>query len=445
MSSLMSEEQAAAAELVVFDNDAGKDDIVTLIVLMAAHVRTAVASSSSSSTKWSSSTGRGDDETTKKPWRPLRLLGLTLLDGDSFIEPAADAMRRMLALASAASPDLQHVPVLESPLKCSAQPFPTVWRRSSVTIDFLPVLNSPFVTARLRSVEAAASVHTPGAASAVSLRHQGHEGLAVMVMQEFSRRGSRTPITLLATGPLSNVAHCIDKYGAAFTDCVGRLVVMGGAVHVDGNVWQEHIGAEATIGRSVDGSAEWNIFWAASAARKVLCQSVFASASTAAESRIVLFALDATNSVPITADRVREFGKCRSRVFQYAGMSRTIINDGGEDGEDSNDIAELVPPVTAPFAQIAGTCWSIVPWYPRETAPAYYAFDVLTAAFLVDPTICDLVPTRIGVIAEPNHPSEGRTYPVDLAAADGVVGTVLLAKNVNQQRFYEIMYDACSL
>lgn len=262
----------------------------------------------------------------------------------------------------------------------------------------------------------------------------GHEALAHLVMQQCAANKGRK-ITLLATGPLNNVAHCVGKYGAAFTDCVERLVVMGGAVHVDGNVLQENIGSEADCGRKVDGSAEWNFFWCARSAQHVLCESVFAR-----DNKTVLFAMDATNHVPITEDRVREFGKCRSRSFKYAKNALDQDDDDDDDGS--------LAPITAPFGVVAGCCWAIVPWYPRETAPKYHAFDVLTAAYLVDPTICDVVPTRIGIVAERNHPSEGRSFPVadGQNAGDGQpVGTVLLATNANQTRFYEIMYDSCSM
>lgn len=59
------------------------------------------------------------------------------------------------------------------------------------------------------------------------------------------------PITVVATGPLSNVAHVLRKHGRAAADRIREVWWMGGAVWVGGNV--------AFPGH--DGSAEWNAFW----------------------------------------------------------------------------------------------------------------------------------------------------------------------------------------
>jgi hypothetical protein len=91
--------------------------------------------------------------------------------------------------------------------------------------------------------------------------------------------GSDRPVTVLATGPMTNLAQALAA-DPALADGIARIVIMGGAVDVDGNA-------------TVDGSpapAEWNF-----AADPVAAAAVFASGIP-----IALVPLDATNDVKIT-------------------------------------------------------------------------------------------------------------------------------------------------
>ena len=38
---------------------------------------------------------------------------------------------------------------------------------------------------------------------------------------------SHTPVTIVATGPLSNIAYAIRKYGATFENNVEQIIIMG--------------------------------------------------------------------------------------------------------------------------------------------------------------------------------------------------------------------------
>lgn len=91
---------------------------------------------------------------------------------------------------------------------------------------------------------------------------------------------SSVPVTLIVTGPLSNVAYGIKKYGDRFLEHIDVILLMGGAVFVPGNVRDVYGGDE---------SQEWNIFWDPVSADVVFQSSV----------KIVTFSLDSTNQVPL--------------------------------------------------------------------------------------------------------------------------------------------------
>jgi inosine-uridine nucleoside N-ribohydrolase len=96
---------------------------------------------------------------------------------------------------------------------------------------------------------------------------------------------SPTPVVLLTLGPLTNVAEAFA--GAPdVTSNVVRVVIMGGAVAVPGNVQPD--GAAQPL------AAEWNVFVDPAAAASVVESGA----------PVTLVALDATNHVPMTDDVV---------------------------------------------------------------------------------------------------------------------------------------------
>lgn len=96
---------------------------------------------------------------------------------------------------------------------------------------------------------------------------------------------SDTPITVLALGPLTNLAEAFDKTPTLVNN-IERIFIMGGAVSVPGSgVTDENT------------SAEWNIYADPPAAR-----AVFESGAP-----ITLIGLDATNDVPVTAEFIERF------------------------------------------------------------------------------------------------------------------------------------------
>ncbi|MCP4214243.1 MAG: hypothetical protein GY765_06280 [bacterium] len=80
-------------------------------------------------------------------------------------------------------------------------------------------------------------------------------------------------ITILSLGGLTNIARMMDEYSDAVLENIERLVIMGGAVNVDGNVAALNNSNPKWDQGPVYASnhyAEWNIFLDAKAAQRVL-------------------------------------------------------------------------------------------------------------------------------------------------------------------------------
>jgi purine nucleosidase len=254
----------AERELVVLDHDGGVDDyLATMLLLTYSHVD---------------------------------VLGIVVTPADCYINSAVGATRKILDLMGRAD-----LCVGQSTVR-GVHPFPRENRRDSVCIDHFPNLNEQ------------ESPATPLAEA------PGQQFLADTL------RAAPRPVTLLVTGPLTNLAYALDTAPQVEAK-VARLVWMGGALNAPGNVRDsEH-----------DGSAEWNVYWDAPSARRVWDSRI----------PIVLCPLDITNTVPLTSDFIRRLG--RQRRF--------------------------------PISDLAGHCYALVSHQP------YYFWDVLTTAYLGIPEI----------------------------------------------------------
>lgn len=93
---------------------------------------------------------------------------------------------------------------------------------------------------------------------------------------------SADKVTIVATGPLTNVAHLLQKHPALHAK-IADVVIMGGAVRVAGNI-------QALDQASTNEVAEWNIYADPKAAEMVFASGV----------PVTLVPLDATNQVPFT-------------------------------------------------------------------------------------------------------------------------------------------------
>ena len=277
---------------MVFDTDVAPDDLVALAFLLSA---------------------RGVD-----------LVGITVSGtGEAHCPAGVDVMLRVLERLSA--PDIPVACGRETPL-AGSHTFPDVWREG---VDGGSQLNLP-----------------PTDRTAA-------DGTAVELIAQMA--AAHPDLVILATGPLTNLA---DALGAqpALGDQIKTVYVMGGALHVPGNL--------VCCGAPEDNDvAEWNIYVDPRAAQVVVDSGL----------RPLFVSLDATNQVPLTP------------AFAARAMDRT-------DKPAARLVAEL-------FAA-----------NPFMTAGASFLWDPLAAVLAAGYPVGAFTPAAID-IEEAEGPESGFTRP----------------------------------
>jgi len=123
------------------------------------------------------------------------------------------------------------------------------------------------------------------------------------------------PITVLITCPLTTVSNLLREH-PELKKGIARLIWMGGAVEVKGNLDKDTIPAEVA-----NPEAEWNVFWDPHGVNWIFGNTSFP---------IVLFPLDVTNQVPLTSDFKTKLGK-QAVSFRYSTLVQQsyalIINE----------------------------------------------------------------------------------------------------------------------
>jgi len=296
---------------VFFDHDGGLDDFLSLLLLLS--------------------------------YEGVDLLGISITPADTVLEGAVPVTRKILDLAGRS--DVAVAPgSLEGP-----NPFPYAWRLDCLKVNDLPVLNQ-------RAEILAPVSDLPG------------HGLLARCLLETSE-----PVTLLVTGPLTNLAWVLDHHPEV-EPRIEAVLWMGGALEVPGNVQQP----------GHDGSAEWNVYWDPPAAKRVFDSGV----------PITMFPLDATDRVPVTEAFRRAFGA------QYA----------------------------FPFSSAAGAIWAMTAGWDLATGLPYFCWDTLTTAHLAVPDLCTFREVRCDVVTEGE--SQGRTMPTERGRS------VTAAVDADAERFY---------
>lgn len=324
----------APVKSVILDHDGGDDDVIALALLLA------------------------------NPGK-VKVIGSIVTDGDCFVDHAFSVSGKIMAMM-AVEESVPTFPIGRSSLK-AVNPFPTDWRWHAKNLDDFPSINLP------------AHAKIWEALKEENMKYVGEQLLADLVMK------SPEKVTICVTGPLCNVAWCIDKYGEAFCRNVEEVVIMGGAVDVRGNVF---------ITDRTDGTAEWNIFWDPQSAKTVL---------TCPHIRNVLFSLDSTNSVPVNSAVVQKFGAQNNYLL----------------------------------SQFVGSSWATCTHFDlMRPGDGYYAWDVLTAAYAINPNLAEVEPISLDVVVDA-CPSEGRT----VRNPTGTVET-FVAKNTNAQLFYDMVFES---
>nr|1R4F_A Chain A, IAG-nucleoside hydrolase [Trypanosoma vivax]1R4F_B Chain B, IAG-nucleoside hydrolase [Trypanosoma vivax] len=298
-----------SAKNVVLDHDGNLDDFVAMVLLAS---------------------------NTEK----VRLIGALCTDADCFVENGFNVTGKIMCLMHN-NMNLPLFPIGKS-AATAVNPFPKEWRCLAKNMDDMPILNIP------ENVELWDKI------KAENEKYEGQQLLADLVMN------SEEKVTICVTGPLSNVAWCIDKYGEKFTSKVEECVIMGGAVDVRGNVFLP----------STDGTAEWNIYWDPASAKTVFgCPGL----------RRIMFSLDSTNTVPVRSPYVQRFG------------------------EQTNFLLSI----------LVGTMWAMCTHCELlRDGDGYYAADALTAAYVVDQKVANVDPVPIDVVVD-KQPNEGATVRTD--------------------------------
>lgn len=249
----------------------------------------------------------------------ISMQAITVTDGDCFAMQSFEAMVKIATYL-----DLEGAEIGLSEDPC-ANPFPDNWRRESYIINELHLfsdndLKSPYQSFRPRKSQ-------------------------TLISDILSN--SKQPVTLVCTGPLTNVAPVFEA-NPGLKSKVEHVYIMGGAVWVPGNVeMPEH-----------DGSAEWNFYADPVAAKKFIDTGL----------PITLIPLDVTNNVPVT----REFLLKLDAQAEYSKAS-----------------------------QLAARLFSLVKGFN------YYFWDTLTAAAVLKPNLFTFKDQRIDVVA--TGKSQGRT------------------------------------
>jgi len=252
----------------------------------------------------------------------IRIEAITVTNGLAHVEAGAQNVSRLLKLAG------RDIPVFSgrsTPLSGHAE-FPSEWRKIS---DALPGVHLPSMPK---------TIAVPSAATYLARR----------------LLHAKEPVCVLALGPLTNLAQALEREPSAARH-IAELVIMGGAVHVPGNL------GDGGYFKTNNTTAEWNIFVDPTAAK-----IVFASGAP-----IRLVPLDATQKVPI--------GKDFLNAVTYG--AKTPL---------ANFVAEVLAS-------------------DHETIERgiFYAWDPLAAAVLVDPTVAAFERGRIEIRLTPAE--RGRT------------------------------------
>lgn len=207
---------AGPKKRVIFDHDGGVDDLLSLVLLLTMD--------------------------------NIDVVGVTITPADCFLEDATETTLKILSLFQRSD-----IPVAKGDLY-GVNPFHYDWRAQPKMLNALPaILATPLDTSPLVEQSAKEFIADSIAASA-------------------------EPITVLMTGPCSNLVAAIDS-NKAIKDNIEQIIWMGGAVNVVGNVAMHNH----------DNSAEWNVYWDPFAAKRLF----------ELELTIKLVALDATNCLPI--------------------------------------------------------------------------------------------------------------------------------------------------
>lgn len=304
-------------KLVLFDHDGSADDFLALILLLTMD--------------------------------NIDLLGVSITPADCFAENAVETTLKILSLAN------KSTTAVGVGNFNGVNAFPADWRAKPKILNALPPL---------------INVDTAGRADKVV------ESTKMLTQQILT---ADAPVTVLLTGPCSNLVHAIE-HEPAIVGRIEEIIWMGGAVDVAGNV--------RTYNH--DGSAEWNVFWDPVSSHKLLQYQL----------PLTIVPLDVTNAVPVTIAFLKQLAE-QSSSF-YAGLA----------------------------GQFWATTIDTIPSYDYT----YFMWDVLAASYLAIPQAFATEKTELAVA--PKGYNAGQTF-----RRQGSQQWVKVVKQVDTACFYSYLLD----
>ena len=204
------------------------------------------------------------------------LLGLIIINADCLADAAMEAASRLL----------QFLGKTEIPLALSRargwNAFPWSYRGDCVKFNQLPCLQ-PYQP----------KVSTPPP--------DGEELLTRLLREAIEKNA---PLTLLMTGPLTPLVDVLDR-DQSLSRGVGKIVWMGGAIDVPGNL------DPSTIDPSVANKhAEWNAFWDPYSVHDIFQRF----------GNIEIFPLDISNTAPVSPDFLAKLQK-QGQTYRYSQLA----------------------------------------------------------------------------------------------------------------------------
>ncbi|HZM22677.1 MAG TPA: nucleoside hydrolase [Anaerolineales bacterium] len=168
--------------------------------------------------------------------------------------------------------------------------------------------NHVFPAAWRQAADDAYGVEIPAGGTASTL---SASDLIVDIVQ-----GSNEKITIVAVGPLTNIAEALQKTPEISTN-IEEIYIMGGSLEVEGNVGNSGAGIQNKY-------AEWNIYIDPVAANIVFNSRI----------PIILVPLDATQDVPVTRNFYKALGNnlntpAANLVYEMLTANLDFVDSGG--------------------------------------------------------------------------------------------------------------------
>ena len=279
----------------------------------------------------------------------VETIGIVVTPADCYPKAAVSVTRKLLDFMGK-----WDIPVAESTVR-GINPFPPDFRRDPVIINNFPILNE------------ADTIKTP-------LVSESGQKFIIDRLNAASEL-----VTLMVTGPLTTIAEAIARKPNIIQQ-IKEIVWMGGALSVPGNV-------EKVFALEHDGTAEWNVFWDAIAAKQIWDTDI----------PITLCPLDITNTVPVTPEFIKKLTKQR----QYT------------------------------LSDLAGMCYALA--IPQN----YYCWDILATAYLARPELYTIEAKETDIIS--TGISQGKT----ILKPGGK--KIKVMTEVDREKFYDYLLQQFAL